>query len=81
MPIPRGGTLRNFFFQNFGGATTGVTIVLRVNGVNTALQCVTNSSGTCTDTTDTVTIATGDAITVDATSNTNKPGVWGVVLQ
>jgi hypothetical protein len=80
LPIPRGGTISDFFFQSFVGANIGITVVLRVNGVDTAISCVTNSTFGCGDKTDTVTVVEGDKITVDVTANTGKPGLWGAQL-
>jgi hypothetical protein len=82
LPLPRGGTISNFVFQGQTGSNSGIVIVLRVNGVNTAINCVTVSAPPgCTDLTDTVNVSLGDLITISASASTSRPASWAALLQ
>jgi hypothetical protein len=78
--MPRGGVLSNFAFQGLSGATTGFTVVLRVNGANTAITCVTGATNGCSDT-HTVTINAGDLITITNNGASGRGGHWVALLQ
>jgi hypothetical protein len=80
VPLPRGGTISNFVYHGFGGATAGVIITLRVNGVNTAITCTISATGACNDSIDTAPILALQSVTVTTSGNTTKPGSWAAVL-
>jgi hypothetical protein len=62
LPIPRGGTISNFYFASFGDSE--VTVTFRVNGSNTSIKWTTSPSGFCNDLTDSVPVTAGETISV-----------------
>jgi hypothetical protein len=80
LPIPRAGTISNFFFQTFTKGASGVTITLDINGVPTAITCVTDSDGNCSST-NTATIGLAQTVTIHVGGNTTKQASWVAQLQ
>jgi uncharacterized protein (TIGR03437 family) len=78
LPIPRAGTIGNFYFQGTGTAT-GVTIILRVNSTNTPITCTT-TGGSCNDLTHSFSISAGQAISVNVSGNIQGPAAWSAQI-
>jgi hypothetical protein len=81
VPIPRAGTVSNFFFQSFGGGNSNVTIILLVNHLNSAITCTTDVDGNCSDQTHTVMVGFAQTVTVHILGNTTKPASWTAQFQ
>jgi hypothetical protein len=65
-PVPIAGTLRNFSAHAGSSvASAGVTLTVMKNGSATSVTCtIPNAGSSCTDTSDTVALATSDVIAV-----------------
>jgi hypothetical protein len=77
-PMPFAGTLGNFTVRIISDGIT-FTAIVRKNGVDTALACTIPApvAVTCSDTTDTVSFAAGDLISVRTTTDFGaRPAVW-----
>ena len=67
--FPVSGTLKSFYLHSRTSASCSSAMVftVRQNGVNTSLGCTMTVGGTdCSNTVDSITISTGDGVTVDA---------------
>jgi hypothetical protein len=81
VPVPRGGTLANFFVRPTGTTAAGsqVTVTLRVNGADTPLLLTFTSADGArfkSDTRNTVALAAGDAVSMKYSESAGvEPGV------
>lgn len=77
IPLPRGGTLRNFFVRHNAavGNGTAVTYTVLKNGVATAIavSLATGAIAQASDLVDTVAVVAGDRVSISA----DKPAALG----
>lgn len=74
-PIPKAGTLKNFYVRvKSNTANQACTLTIRKNGADTALTLTvpSSTSGTFSDTSNTVSVAAGDLITIKDVSTTTS---------
>jgi hypothetical protein len=80
LPIPRGGTISNFYFESFRLGNTGVTVTLRIDGANTSITCTTSGPAqSCNDLAHTATITAGQALTISVGSAGDQVA-WSALL-
>ena len=74
----RAGTFSNFRVKSISNPTGTLTITK--NGTDTAITCsLSGNPATCSDTTNSVSFAAGDTVTVHVTSVAGaKPVVWTI---
>jgi hypothetical protein len=70
MPITSAGTLANLFLNSDTNGGTAETITVFKNGTATTLKCNYAGIKACHDTTDAISVAAGDSITVGITGTT-----------
>jgi hypothetical protein len=87
LPVPRGGTISNFYITQQGG-TTGVVYTLRTGNqgtmTNSALTCtsaVTSGVTTCKDLTHSAGVTAGQTVTITNSANPNAAVAWSAQLQ
>jgi len=69
--FPTSGTLSNFYLQTYSGGTPGagksVTFAIRVNSATSTVTCtMSDSDTTCSDTSNSVSVAKGDRVSIVA---------------
>jgi hypothetical protein len=80
LPIPRGGTISNFYFESFHLGNNGVTITLRIDSSNTSITCTTAApNGSCSDLAHTATITAGQVITISVGGSGDQVA-WSALL-
>jgi hypothetical protein len=86
-PMPRAGTLSNFFVKlEVNAGSNGLVFVFDKNGVATSITCVVTTAATpCSDTTHSVAFVAGDLISVHGAKNGGsanaQPAHWTAQLQ
>jgi hypothetical protein len=88
LPVPRGGTINNFYITQQGGST-GVVYTLRTGNqggtmTNSTLTCtgaVVSGVTTCKDLTHSVIVGAGQTVTITNSANPNAAVAWSAQLQ